>query len=194
MPKLLFIYLIKDEKLKIKEGEKLDLLTYLLNQFLITATQATSAAMDAGEEKPYDCGSCHTTGYNPVGHQDGLEGIEGVAPNDAVVPRSAPREILLDESILGRVVDGLGRPIDDKGPLRGTERRSLDQTSLPPLSRTKITEPLAFGVRAIDGLLTTGKGQQPNQPRTLGTIISQSRHPRQPRLPTGTPKTCALHG
>lgn len=43
---------LEDSKLKLKDGEKLDLLTYLLNQFLITATQATSAAMDAGEEKP----------------------------------------------------------------------------------------------------------------------------------------------
>ena len=58
------------------------------------------------------------------------------------------------------MVDGLGRPIDGKGPLRGTERRRLDQASPPPLSRKKITEPLVFGIRSLDGLLTCGKGQR----------------------------------
>ena len=40
-------------------------------------TDASWVAYHAGEEKPYDCGSCHTTGYSPLGHQDGLEGIVG---------------------------------------------------------------------------------------------------------------------
>ncbi|HUT61438.1 MAG TPA: FliI/YscN family ATPase [Phycisphaerae bacterium] len=89
-----------------------------------------------------------------------LEGLGGVAPNDPVIVRSAPRCITLGEDILGRVIDGLGRPIDGKGPWRGAERRSLDNPVIPPLSRTKITEPLAFGIRAFDGLLTCGKGQR----------------------------------
>ncbi|MHC4715796.1 MAG: EscN/YscN/HrcN family type III secretion system ATPase, partial [Planctomycetota bacterium] len=89
-----------------------------------------------------------------------LEEMGSVAPNDAVVPVSAPRLILLGESILGRVVDGLGRPIDGKGPLRGAEQRRLDRASVPPLSRKKITQPLVFGIRCLDGLLTCGKGQR----------------------------------
>jgi len=89
-----------------------------------------------------------------------LEPIEGIGPNDAVVPRRSPRYIRVGEGILGRVIDGLGRPIDEKGPLGGQVRRALDNASPPPLSRRRITEPLAFGIRALDGLLTCGKGQR----------------------------------
>jgi len=92
-----------------------------------------------------------------------LEGIEGIAPGDAVVARPEPRCIALSEAILGRVVDGLGRPIDGKGPLDrdGTgQRRPLESPSPPPLRRGRITEPLTLGIRALDGLLTCGKGQR----------------------------------
>ena len=89
-----------------------------------------------------------------------LESIEGIGPGDAVVARFSPRYINLDESLLGRVLDGLGRPIDSLGPLAGREMRSLDGAPLAPLTRTKITQPLAFGIRSFDGLLTTGKGQR----------------------------------
>jgi len=89
-----------------------------------------------------------------------LEGIEGIAPNDPVFVRSTPRYIPLGPSLLGRVIDGLGRPIDNKGALQGIHRRSLDSPSPAPLSRRRITEPLAFGIRAFDGLLTCGKGQR----------------------------------
>ncbi len=89
-----------------------------------------------------------------------LEGIGGIAPDDPVVARRSPRHIRLGEGVLGRVIDGLGRPIDSKGPLDGTDLRALDGASVPPLSRRKITEPLAFGIRSFDGLLTCGKGQR----------------------------------
>lgn len=89
-----------------------------------------------------------------------LEQVDGICPGDTVVALDKPRCITLDDSILGRVLDGLGRPIDGKGPLIGSEKRSLDNTSPPPLSRKMITEPLSLGIRAIDGMLTCGKGQR----------------------------------
>jgi len=89
-----------------------------------------------------------------------LEGIDGIAPNDAVASRPNPRYLPLGPSILGRVVDGLGRPIDSKGPLAGEESRPLDGAAPAPLKRRRITEPLAFGIRSFDGLLTCGKGQR----------------------------------
>ncbi|HET6427273.1 MAG TPA: FliI/YscN family ATPase [Phycisphaerae bacterium] len=89
-----------------------------------------------------------------------LEDVGSVAPNDPVIPVSVPRTILLGDSLLGRVVDGLGRPIDGKGPTGGTEPRRLDCPSPPPMSRRKITQPLVFGIRSLDGLLTCGKGQR----------------------------------
>ncbi len=89
-----------------------------------------------------------------------LEHIDGISQGDAVTARTSPRQINLSNAILGRVINGLGEPIDDKGPLSGTEKRALDTTSPPPLSRTKITQPLSLGIRALDGMLTCGKGQR----------------------------------
>ncbi len=89
-----------------------------------------------------------------------LEKIEGVAPGDPVAARTAPRTIMLDQGVLGRVIDPLGRPIDNLGPLRGRNAWPLDNAAPAPMSRQKITHPLAFGIRAIDGLLTCGRGQR----------------------------------
>ncbi|MHC4430316.1 MAG: FliI/YscN family ATPase [Planctomycetota bacterium] len=89
-----------------------------------------------------------------------LEHIEGISPGDTVTGRSTRRHIKLSENVLGRVLDGLGNPIDDKGPLIGTDKKELDASSPPPLSREKITRPLALGIRSLDGVLTCGKGQR----------------------------------
>src|SRR5205085_1228902 len=62
--------------------------------------------------------------------------------------------------LLGRVLDGLGRPIDGKGPLKSTYRVPLVAEPPPPLERTPISEPLECGVRALDGMLTIGRGQR----------------------------------
>jgi len=89
-----------------------------------------------------------------------LEYIDGISPGDTVTSRTTPRHITLSENILGRVVDGLGEPIDNKGPLIGKDKKAFDTGSPHPLSREKITRPLALGIRSIDGVLTCGKGQR----------------------------------
>jgi len=89
-----------------------------------------------------------------------LEHIEGISPGDTVTARATPRYIFLGESILGRVLNGLGEPIDGKELLSGTDKKALDATSPPPLSRKMITQPLALGIRSIDGILTCGRGQR----------------------------------
>ncbi len=89
-----------------------------------------------------------------------LDYIDGICPGDSVVALNQPRTITLDDSLRGRVLDGLGRPIDGKGNLKGTHKRSIDSSSPPPLTREMIREPLSLGLRAIDGLLTCGKGQR----------------------------------
>jgi flagellum-specific ATP synthase len=61
--------------------------------------------------------------------------------------------------LIGRIIDGMGNPIDGKGPLRGTEH-PLFAVSPDPLKRQRITEPIDLGVRAMNGLLTCGKGQR----------------------------------
>ncbi len=89
-----------------------------------------------------------------------LENIEGITPGDMVTGRTTPRYLVLGEDILGRVVNGLGEPIDGKGLLKGGERRALDADSPEPLTRQRITRPLSLGIRSIDGLLTCGRGQR----------------------------------
>jgi flagellum-specific ATP synthase len=89
-----------------------------------------------------------------------LEHIEGISPGDTVTARTTPRHIVLSDSILGRVLNGLGEPIDNKGPLLGVDKKALDASGPAPLSREKITSHLALGIRSIDGVLTCGKGQR----------------------------------
>jgi flagellum-specific ATP synthase len=89
-----------------------------------------------------------------------IENAAGIAPGDAVTARKTPRCINLSEDVLGRVLNGLGHPIDGKGPLTDGDQKVLDADSPPPLNREKISKPLPLGIRSIDGLLTCGKGQR----------------------------------
>jgi flagellum-specific ATP synthase len=63
-------------------------------------------------------------------------------------------------ALLGRILDGLGRPIDSGGPLRGCELRPVRRGTPPPLTRARIRRPFVTGQRALDGLLTCGQGQR----------------------------------
>lgn len=89
-----------------------------------------------------------------------MEHIEGVSPGDPVTARASSRHIIVSEAILGRVLNGLGEPIDGKGPIADGKPRPLDGASPPPLARERISEPLSLGIRSIDGLLTCAKGQR----------------------------------
>ena len=64
------------------------------------------------------------------------------------------------QGLLGRILDGMGRPMDGKGPLVSSREYPLNALPPPPLTRRRIEEPLSVGVRAIDALLTLGKGQR----------------------------------
>jgi type III secretion protein N (ATPase) len=88
-----------------------------------------------------------------------LGGLAGVGPDDAVESTGAPLEVRASEMLLGRVVDGLGRPIDGGALPEGT---AVPVDRLPPaaLGRRPVDSPLATGVRVIDGLLTLGEGQR----------------------------------
>lgn len=89
-----------------------------------------------------------------------LGNIEGIAPGYLVTAEREPFRVPVGHGLLGRVLDGLGRPIDDKGPLMAEETRPATATPPAPLERQRIHEPLATGIRSIDALLTCGKGQR----------------------------------
>ena len=86
--------------------------------------------------------------------------LEGIHPGASVVPLGRPFFARAGEELVGRVLDGLGRPIDGGRPLGRTVRRPLTAEPPSPLGRPRIHRPLATGVRAIDGLLTLGRGQR----------------------------------
>jgi type III secretion protein N (ATPase) len=91
-----------------------------------------------------------------------LGAVEGLGPQSEVEPLGRPMSIRCGEGLLGRVLDGLGRPIDGKGALDGPgfEEWSIMRDPPNPLDRMRITKPLEMGIRAIDGLLTVGEGQR----------------------------------
>lgn len=89
-----------------------------------------------------------------------LEDLDGLAPGAEVVGMKKPLSIGLSPALRGRVINGLGDPLDGKPPVVPEEFRSLQAAAPHPLLRRRITRPLAVGVRSIDGLLTLGEGQR----------------------------------
>ncbi len=89
-----------------------------------------------------------------------LGGSAGTSPGDRVRLERVSDSVMVGDSWLGRVLDGLGQPIDGGPPLAGLSSRPLFPPIVNPMSRGMISEPLATGVRSLDGLLTLGKGQR----------------------------------
>jgi len=86
--------------------------------------------------------------------------MQGIGPGSAVRSTGTSFMVPVGDSLLGRVLNGLGQPIDNKGPLVRTCEYSSNGTAPHPLGRKRISEPLETGVRVIDGFLTVGKGQR----------------------------------
>lgn len=88
--------------------------------------------------------------------------MTGVGPSSEVIPTRLPLHIKVGPELLGRVLNGLGEPLDTetKGSLNVTETYPIFQAPPDPLKRERIKEPISTGVRCIDGLLTCGRGQR----------------------------------
>lgn len=89
-----------------------------------------------------------------------LGDMQLVGPDSVIVPTGRPLEVPVGRALLGRVLDGLGRPQDGLGPLKWETKVRVHQNPPDALRRQRIREILPTGVRAIDGLLTCGKGQR----------------------------------
>lgn len=86
--------------------------------------------------------------------------LSGVGPDSEVVPTGRPLTIKVGEGLLGRLLNGLGEPIDGRPLPPGLLEWSVDRDCPDPFTRQRIEKPLQLGVRAIDGLLTVGTGQR----------------------------------
>ncbi len=89
-----------------------------------------------------------------------LEDMAGLAPGARVRTLGRDLTARVGPDLLGRVLNGLGEPIDDRGPLHPVDEYPLMAPAPPAMRRKRITEPLPLGIRAIDGCLTVGKGQR----------------------------------
>jgi len=88
-----------------------------------------------------------------------IEQVDGVQPGAKVTPLPASEGVPVGFQMLGRVVDGTGRPLDGKGPLNA-EQGALNGTPINPLQRDPIRQTLNVGIRAINSMLTVGRGQR----------------------------------
>jgi len=89
-----------------------------------------------------------------------IKRVEGLQPGARVVPLSSQQGMRIGMQLLGRVVNGIGQPLDNKGPLIGDEFLDFNPSEINPLQRHPISETLDVGVRAINALITVGRGQR----------------------------------
>jgi flagellum-specific ATP synthase len=89
-----------------------------------------------------------------------LAQIEGLRPGAKVIPVATSSLVEVGDKLLGRVINALGEPIDDKGPLGATRRVTLDAVPINPMRRSRIDSALDVGITSINSLLTVGKGQR----------------------------------
>lgn len=86
--------------------------------------------------------------------------MEGIASGSIVVGSGKTLSVTVGDELIGRVLDGLGRPMDGKGSIKSDKVYPVSNQPPNPLDRSIIDEPLSFGIKTIDGLLTCGKGQR----------------------------------
>ena len=89
-----------------------------------------------------------------------LAAVRGLRTGMAVRSTGRPLTAPTGDGLLGRVLDGLGRPMDGKGPLRGVVQRPVDGSAPSALGRSRVDTPLSLGVRALDTMTAVGRGQR----------------------------------
>lgn len=85
---------------------------------------------------------------------------QGIAPGMLISPSGRVAEVGVGQQLLGRIINGVGASIDNKGKLETLSSYPLIRQPVNPLQRAPITQPLDVGIRAINGLLTIGRGQR----------------------------------
>jgi len=89
-----------------------------------------------------------------------VQRVEGLQPGAKVVPVDRRSSFVMGDHLCGRVINGVGKPLDGLGPLDSVSRSEFIIQHINPMHRSPIKEPLDVGIRAINALLTVGKGQR----------------------------------
>ena len=130
---------------------------------LIESTGPTASVGDVCliENKGVEIGRAEVVGFKknrtllmPLGT------VQGIHPGLTVIGTKKPFMVGVGKSLLGRVINGLGEPLDNKGSIRVEARRPVFSRAPNPLHRRRITQPFQTGIRSIDALASIGKGQR----------------------------------
>jgi len=114
----------------------------------------------------YPNGNNRAIGAEVVGFRDEkvllmpFANLDGVGPGCRILPTGKKSNVKVGHNLLGRVIDGLGNPIDDGGPIESEDEYPIYADPINPLKRGRITEPIDLGIRAINGLFSCGRGQR----------------------------------
>jgi len=131
--------------------------TGLSLRFALPAVRIGDVVLVQRRGEPLACEVVGFDGGEAIGMA--LGPLAGVGPDDVVEGTGGPLQVRASQALLGRVVDGLGRPFDGGAPIRG-ELVTVDRDPPAALERRPIASPLVTGVRVLDGLLTLGEGQR----------------------------------
>jgi flagellum-specific ATP synthase len=150
---------LQDEDLARRRGRVRDLIGLIIEATGLSVEIGEICLVGDGRDRP-------AVATEVVGFRGGrtllmpLGELRGIGPGTAVHPTGSPFGVPVGEQLLGRVLDGLGTPLDDLGELEQTARRRA--TAEPPdaLSRPRISERVGLGVRALDTLVPCGRGQR----------------------------------
>jgi flagellum-specific ATP synthase len=138
----------------------------LVKRVIGLTIEATGPHVSIGDTCFVEVGSSAQVATEVVGFRDDrilmmpLGELTGIAPGAKVTSPAKPLSVPVGPELVGRVLNSLGEPIDGKGPLKCQAMRSVQGRPPTPLDRPMIDTPLSVGVRAIDSLITCGKGQR----------------------------------
>ncbi|HSY39324.1 MAG TPA: FliI/YscN family ATPase [Polyangia bacterium] len=150
---------MQDEDLARRRGRVRDLIGLIIEATGLQVEMGEVCLVGDGRDRP-------RVPTEVVGFRGGrtllmpLGELTGIAPGTSVHPTGKPFRVTVGDGLLGRVIDGLGKPLDDYGDLEDAKTR--DATATPPdaLTRPRISERVGLGVRALDTLVPCGNGQR----------------------------------
>ena len=158
--------LIDEAKLAIREAD-LHRRTGRVVDLIGLITEATGLEAEVGEVCMIETGRGRATvPAEVVGFRQGrtllmpLGEPKGIGPGSKVVATGQPLKVDVSDALLGRALDGLGNPIDGKGPIDHTNWYPAEQAPPDPLSRPRIHERVSLGVRSLDAFVPCGRGQR----------------------------------
>lgn len=151
---------------KLLEEELLPVASGVVTQMVGLLIESRGPSVAIGDFCEVRTSSGKSIRIQVIGFRDGcvlsmpLEETDGLQLGDKVIARSHEARVRVSEALMGRVLDGFGRPMDGRGPISADAHYELNASPPGPLERENIEERLITGVRAIDSMLPCGKGQR----------------------------------